>query len=117
MSSRRTVRVSGVIQAEISRLISRERLLEGTVITVTAVDVTPDLRQAFIYVSFLEHVRSTEKILEILTKQSFEYQRDLAKRTRLKNTPKLIFRYDKNLERGDHVLDLLNRVEEDDSKR
>lgn len=117
MSSRRTIRVSGVIQAEISRLLSRERLLDGTLITVTAVDVTPDLRQAFIYISFLENARSAEKILEILSKQAFHFQKEIALRTHLKNTPKISFRYDKNLERGDHVLDLLKKVEEDDKKR
>jgi ribosome-binding factor A len=117
MSSRRILRVSGVLQAEISRLISQERLLEGSIITVTAVDVTPDLRQAFVYVSFLESTRSTERVLNVLAKQAFDFQKEIAHRTQLKNTPKLTFRYDDNLERGDKVLELLKRVEEDDNKR
>ncbi|NJK93143.1 MAG: 30S ribosome-binding factor RbfA [Blastochloris sp.] len=117
MSSRRTIRVSGVIQAEISRLISRERLLEGTVITVTAVDVTPDLRQAFIYISFLESDQPAVRVMEILAKQSFHFQKEIAARTHLKNTPKLSFRHDQNIERGDRVLELLKEVEQADQNR
>jgi ribosome-binding factor A len=117
MSSRRTLRVSGVLQAEISRLLTQQRLFEGTIITVTAVDVTSDLRQAFVYVSFLENTQSAERILHTLAKQAFDFQKEIAKRTGLKNTPKLTFRYDENLERGDKVLDLLQRVAEEDKQR
>lgn len=116
MANRRLNRVSGVLLAELARLISRERTLEGTVLTVSAVDVTPDLRQAFVYVSILESPESHDKVMEKLAKLGFPFQKSLAQRTHLKNTPKLEFRYDNHLERGDKVLELLKELEESDEK-
>jgi ribosome-binding factor A len=54
MSSRRLVRVSESIRGVLARLVSRERTLEGTLITITGVDVSPDLRHATVFVSHLD---------------------------------------------------------------
>ena len=56
MSSRRLVRVSESIRGVLARLVSRERTLEGTLLTITGVDVSPDLRHASKPAMFLNAV-------------------------------------------------------------
>lgn len=113
MSNRRLTRLSGLLQSELSRLITRARVLDDTVITITSVDVTPDLRQAFVYVSALGETISPDDLLTQLTKLAPEWQHEIAQRMHIKYTPRLQFRFDDSLERGDRVMDILRGLESD----
>jgi ribosome-binding factor A len=111
MSTRRTVRVSEAVRMELANLFTRERSLEGIIITISSVDVTPDLKNAHIFLSVLEHALSQESILALLNKKRYEWQGTIAHRLQLKYTPRLIFKFDSSLERGDRVMQILNELD------
>lgn len=92
--------------------MQRERALEGIILTISSVDVTPDLKNAHVYLSALEHALSPESILTILNRRRYDWQKWISRRLELKYTPKLFFRFDASLERGDRVMQILNELED-----
>jgi ribosome-binding factor A len=115
MATRRTTRISALIQAELGRLTSREKTLDGTLLTFTSVEVSPDLRNAYIYVSSLNDQLEPEKILSLLSKLAREWQREIGTRLKIKYTPRLNFRFDANIKRGDRVMEIMHELEETDA--
>lgn len=117
MGSRRLIRVAEVIRAEIGRLISRERGLEGALLTITSVDVTPDLKQAFVYCSSLSADFSSSKILALLEDARVGWQKIIGQKMKTKNTPRLAFRMDDAQKRGDRVLQILDEIIQEDKPK
>ena len=111
MSTRRTVRVNEAVRMELANLIQRERTLEGIILTISSVDVTPDLKQAHVFLSILNQELPQESILSLLNKRRHVWQCTVAHRLLLKFTPKLFFKFDSSLERGDRVMQILNELE------
>ena len=79
MSSRRLVRVSESIRGVLARLVSRERTLEGALLTITGVDVSPDLRHAKVFVSHLDGRTPDDQILHTLSALKEEWQAEINK--------------------------------------
>jgi ribosome-binding factor A len=77
-------------------------------VTVTAVDTSPDLRTARVYVSVLGDQHERERSLAGLRSSHGVLQAKIAGAMRLKRTPKLTFEYDDSLERGDRITRLLD---------
>lgn len=114
MPSKRVIRVCGVIKEEISTLISRCKDLEGRLVTVAEVEMTPDLRKAFIYVSLIENDREViDETVALLNRNRKDWQAVLNKRLKLKFTPHLLFRYDEFIRRGDRVMEILQEINEE----
>lgn len=109
--SRRQKRVGELIHQELSTLLQQEardpRLAE---VTITEVEVSPDLRQAQVYVSALDNA---EEILRALVSASGYLRRQLAERLSLRFVPEVSFRWDRSLERGQRILELLHGLEGD----
>lgn len=68
-------------------------------VTVTAVDTSPDLRHARVFVSVLGDEQEREDSLAGLASAHAYLQSRLASRLRMKHTPKLNFEYDPSVER------------------
>ncbi len=96
---------------ELANLIQRERALEGIILTISSIDLTPDLKNAHVFMSVLEQALSQETILSILNRKRHEWQTTISRRLELKYTPKLIFKFDSSLERGDRVMQILNELD------
>jgi ribosome-binding factor A len=77
-------------------------------VTVTAVDTTPDLRSARVYVSVLGEPEEREATLAGLRSSHGVLQAKIAREMRIKRTPTLSFHYDESVERGDRVSRLLD---------
>lgn len=77
--------------------------------TVTAVDVSPDLRRARVFVSVLGDDAERESTLAGLRSSHGFLQALLAEELRLKHTPTLDFLYDESLERAMRIQELLSR--------
>jgi ribosome-binding factor A len=77
-------------------------------VTVTAVDTTPDLRSARVYVSVLGEPEEREASLAGLRSSHGVLQAKIAREMRIKRTPTLSFHYDESVERGDRVSRLLD---------
>ena len=78
-------------------------------VTVTAVDTSPDLRAAKVFVSVLGDEDERDATLAGLRSSHGVLQRTIARETRMKRTPTLSFHYDEGIERGDRVTRLLDQ--------
>ena len=76
-------------------------------VTVTAVETSPDLRSARVYVSVLGGPDERQATLDGLRSSHGVLQAAVARQVRLKRTPTLTFRYDETPERGVRLSRLL----------
>jgi len=81
-------------------------------VTVTAVETSPDLRQARVYVSVLGGAAERTATLEGLASSHGFLQAILARELRMKRTPTLDFVYDESIDRGMRISQLLEEGEE-----
>ncbi|UCB43559.1 MAG: 30S ribosome-binding factor RbfA [Dehalococcoidales bacterium] len=112
-------RVNSLIRQEISELLRcqvKDPRLD-TFITVTAVDTSSDMRHAKVFVSRLGGQEDKHKTLGVLASAAGFFRRELAARLKLRRVPELNFQWDDSLERGDRLLQLIDRVTEDEDHR
>ena len=111
-NSIKNTRVNAVVQQELSLLISREikdpRISPLT--SVVAVDVTPDLKQAKVYISVLGDEEKKKETYEGLKSASSHLRAMLAKNINLRNTPQLEFIMDQSIEYGVNLSKLIDDV-------
>lgn len=109
MPSNRIGRVNEEIQRELASLIPAvkdPRVADAGMISVTAVETTPDLKYAKIFVSVLNKSASAQA-LKGLKSASGYLRRELGRSLNLRNTPELSFVRDDSIDKGAHILDLL----------
>ena len=82
-------------------------------VTVTAVDTSPDLRHAHVFVSVLGDDLKREESLAGLESARGYLQSQVATELRLKHTPQLEFRYDETADRAQRIERLLREAPED----
>ena len=111
MGFKRTDRVGDQIRMEIADILMR-RVKDPRVgfVTVTAVDVTSDLRQAWIYVTVLQQGSQEEETLEVLARAEGFIRSELGRRLKLRYVPTLTFVKDTSLDRVRRVMTLLDQV-------
>jgi ribosome-binding factor A len=78
-------------------------------VTVTAVETSPDLRTARVYVSVLGKREERDATLEGLRSAHGVLQSAIARQMRIKRTPTLSFHYDETVERAARVSKLLDQ--------
>ena len=109
MPNNRIGRVNEEIQRELASLIPTvkdPRVADAGMISVTAVETTPDLKYAKIFVSVLNKSASAQA-LKGLKSASGYLRRELGRSLNLRNTPELSFVRDDSIDKGAHILDLL----------
>ena len=109
MATERMRRVNEVMREVIGDSISTE--LEDPrigFVTVTAVETSPDLRSARVFVSVLGDQAAREATLAALESAHGVLQAAVARQTRMKRTPTLKFHYDETPERGARLSRLLD---------
>ncbi|MCL0059138.1 30S ribosome-binding factor RbfA [Dehalococcoidia bacterium] len=113
--SRRQKRINHAIRREISDLLFRQvndPRIKGF-ISVTEVDVSPDLTQARVSISVMGSEEEKAGIFEGLAAAAGFLRRELGARLRLRYTPKLIFERDDNIERGERLLHLMEQISDE----
>ena len=111
MSQQRIGRINEEIQRELASLIPNVKDPRVTgMISVTAVDTTPDLRYAKIYISVLDK-RDSAQVLKGLKSASGWLRRELGHALQLRYTPELTFVRDDSIDKGAHILDMLRNPE------
>jgi ribosome-binding factor A len=78
-------------------------------VTVTAVETSPDLRTARVYVSVLGKPEERDATLDGLRSAHGVLQSAIARQMRIKRTPTLSFHYDETVERAARVSKLLDQ--------
>jgi ribosome-binding factor A len=105
----RLLRVNEVVKRELSTIITREMTFENVLVTVNQVDVTPDLRNAHVFVSVLGK-GSHKAVIAQLDDNRTVLQAELSKHVVLKYTPHLVFHLDESIERGTRVFKILQEI-------
>jgi ribosome-binding factor A len=108
---KRTDRVGDQIRMEIAEILMR-RVKDPRVgfVTVTAVDVTADLRQAWVYVTVLQQGPQETETLAVLARAEGFIRSELGRRLKLRYIPALTFVKDTSLDRVQRVMTLLDQV-------
>jgi len=108
MTSDRMRRVNEAMREVLSAAITTE-LKDPRVgfVTVTAVETSPDLRHARVFVSVLGNPGERRRSLQALDSAHGYLQRRVAGELRMKNTPLIQFVYDETPERGMRINELL----------
>ena len=111
MTSQRQQQVAHLLREEISRILHEEiRDPRLGFVTLTDVEITPDLRNARIFVSVYGDEAQREASLEVLTRASGFIRTELSKGWTLRYLPALEFRWDPSLERGSRIIELIHQV-------
>jgi ribosome-binding factor A len=111
MMTRRITRVAEVLRQELGTLIARCKDLEPYIVTVSGIDLTPDLKKAEIFVSLMvPNPLEEEQVVGILNRQRKEWQAALNSRLKLKYIPHLHFSFDRSIQRGDRVMEILSQI-------
>ena len=110
----RQERVNELLKRELSALITREISFTDSLVTINHVDVTPDLKNAHVFVSVLGS-KAKATVMEKLEAHRVELQSNLARHVVLKYTPHLVFHLDDSIERGTRVIEILRELEQPES--
>lgn len=105
---KRTVQVGGLLQKEISELLLRkikDPRLE--LLTITGVEVSPDLKLARVYFSRFGDAAEVKRGQEGLQSATGFLKRELGHRLKLRHVPELEFVHDTSFEYGDRIESLL----------
>ena len=107
MASNRIGRINEEVQRELAVLIPTVKDPRVTgMISVTAVDVTPDLKFAKAYISVLDKSDS-DQVLKGLKSASGYLRRELGRALNLRHTPELTFCRDDSMAKGAKILEML----------
>jgi ribosome-binding factor A len=104
----RPQRLGDLIQRELSELIRLElRDPRVGMLTLTSVDVSPDMSHAKVFFTLLEKDKLADTLHGLKRSAGF-LRSQLAKRISMYTTPELRFAYDESVERGDHLSRLID---------
>ena len=111
MASNRMGRINEEVQRELAALIPTVKDPRVTgMISVTAVEVTQDLKYAKVYISVLDKDDSGQ-VLKGLKSAAGYLRRELGRALNLRNTPELTFFRDDSMAKGAHILEMLRDPE------
>lgn len=112
----RLTRVNELLKREIASILERRLLERGNnfvLVSVTEVNTSVDLRNSTVFISiFGNDLALKEKLMKEIEKSRPMIQKDIAKNLKFKHTPVLNFRLDKRLEKGDSVIETLNKSQD-----
>ena len=112
MPSNRIGRINEEIQRELSDLLRtlKDPRVQKTMVSVTHVDTTADLRYAKVFVSVYDKSLSKE-VLKGLKSSGGYLRHELASRLSLRYTPELVFELDHSIEYGAHINELISSLD------
>lgn len=108
--SRRIHRVNDLIQEvanEVMRQV-KDPAVEGALITITSVNVSPDMSSARLYVTVMG--KPVAEVVEGLNRASGFFRREITRQVSLKRVPSLQFLYDDTLDHAMKVQKLLHEA-------
>lgn len=112
MSSNRINRINEEIQKELSALLRtvKDPRVQDTMISITRVETTPDLRYTKVYVSFLQEERVKDAMAGLKSAAGY-LRRQLGHNLQLRYSPEIIWSEDDSITYGARMLKLINSLE------
>ena len=110
----RNQRVADLIQHELAPLLQRDlRDPKMGLVTISRVDLSPDLGNARIFITSIGGLPDQEKLVTSLNHSAGHFRRELAKILRLRSVPRLHFAYDTSIEKGNRLYALIDSLKTD----
>ena len=111
MASNRINRINEEIQKSLAENLRRVKdpRVSGTMISVTRVETTPDLRYAKVYVSFLEESKAGDAMKGLKSAGGW-LRREVSSDLKLRYTPELVWALDDSITYGARMLELINSL-------
>ena len=112
MASNRIGRINEEIQKDLASLIRnlKDPRVQDTMISITRVEATPDLRYAKVFVSFLQEERAADALKGLKSAGGY-LRRELGHSLNLRYTPELVWELDDSIIYGAKMLKLINSLE------
>jgi ribosome-binding factor A len=112
MASNRINRINEEIQKELSSLIRnlKDPRIQDTMISITRVETTPDLRYTKVYVSFLQEEKAADAMKGLKSAAGF-LRRQLGNNLKLRYSPEIVWALDDSITYGAKMLKLINSLE------
>ena len=112
MASNRINRINEEIQKELSSLIRnlKDPRIQDTMISITRVETTPDLRYTKVYVSFLQEDRADDAMKGLKSAAGY-LRRQLGSNLKLRYAPEIVWALDDSITYGARMLKLINSLE------
>lgn len=110
MAKHRLERVNELIKRELGEIFRRDLVFDAQLVTIQQVDVTPDLRNAHVFLSIIgTDAQSKGVIAQLRTRRPY-LQFQLSRRVIIKHTPQLHFKLDDGIVRGTRVIHLMDEL-------
>ncbi len=112
MASNRIMRINEEIQKSLADALRtvKDPRVSGTMISITRVETTPDLRYAKVFVSFLEENKANDAMKGLKSAGGY-LRREVANDLKLRYTPELVWALDDSIVYGAKLLSLINSLE------
>ena len=112
MASNRKGRINEELQRELSSLIRtlKDPRVQQSMVSITKVEATGDLRYAKVYISVLDKDKSKETLKGLRSAGGW-LRREIGSRLQLRYTPELVFEEDDSIAYGARMYDLLRSLE------
>ena len=111
MASNRINRINEEIMKELSSLLRtvKDPRVQDTMISVTRVETTPDLRYTKVYVSFLQEDRAKDAMAGLKSAGGY-LRRELGHNLQLRYAPEIVWSLDDSITYGAKMLDIINNL-------
>ena len=110
MSSHRIERVSELVKRVVSEIVLELNLTDCGFVTITAAEISPDLKEGRIFMSVIGSAEQKQHALDMLERRHGHIQHELAHRIVLKYTPRLKFLLDETEAHASHIEHLLDEL-------
>lgn len=112
MASNRINRINEEIMKELSSLLRtvKDPRVQDTMISITRVETTPDLRYTKVYVSFLQEERVKDAMAGLKSAAGY-LRRQLGHNLQLRYSPEIVWSEDDSITYGARMLKLINSLE------
>jgi ribosome-binding factor A len=112
MSEKNMGRLAQDMKREIIAIIGRlkDPRLEGGLLTVTRLDVTPDLDVAKVYVSVLGHAEGAAPVIKALNGAAGHVRTEVSRKMHIRKAPRFIFVEDGGAAYAAHIDELLKEL-------
>jgi len=111
MASNRINRINEEIQKELSSLLRtvKDPRVQDTMISITRVETTPDLRYTKVYVSFLQNEKADDAMKGLKSAAGY-LRRQLGTNLKLRYAPEIVWALDDSITYGARMLNLINSL-------
>lgn len=111
MAKYRRDRINDAVKQEMAQILRdvKDPRITGSLVSITAAQVSPDLKFAKIYFSVLGDDK--DEVLKALKSAAGFFRSELAKRINLRITPQLAFEYDGSMEYGANISSILKGLD------